>query len=74
MSQTIAITNGPSREELFDGLRLFAEKREVGFNFVSNGRDITLPFIIQSIEVEDGSGHSWNLKMVLHLELSLIHI
>ncbi|MCX6756140.1 MAG: hypothetical protein NTX85_02280 [Candidatus Nomurabacteria bacterium] len=68
MSQTIQILNGPSREELFDGLRLFAEKREVGFNLESNGREITLPFIMQSIEPEDGSGNSWNTKMNLHVD------
>lgn len=69
MSQkTIAITSGPSREELFDGLRLFAEKRQVGFTIEDNGRKIILPFTMRKIEAEDGSGHSWNLEMVLGLE------
>lgn len=68
MSQTIQITSGPSREELFDGLRLFAEKRQVGFLFENNGRQITLPFSMQSIQAEDGSGNSWNVQMVLHIE------
>ena len=29
----IEITDGPSREELFDGLRLFTEKRLIPFRF-----------------------------------------
>jgi hypothetical protein len=31
MADIIEITNGPSREELFDGLRLFSEKRLIPF-------------------------------------------
>ncbi|MBP6904885.1 MAG: hypothetical protein KBB91_02420 [Candidatus Pacebacteria bacterium] len=62
MSQkTIPITNGPSREELFDGSRLFAEKREVVFNIEDNGRSLALPVIMQGIQPEDGSGQSWNV-------------
>lgn len=61
MSKQIQITNGPSREELFDGLRLFAEKREVSFIVVDNGRQMTLPATMRSIQAEDGSGHSWNI-------------
>lgn len=68
MSQkTIQITSGPSREELFDGLRLFAEKREVGFNIEDNGRLLTLPVIMQGIQPEDGSGQSWNV--VINIEV-----
>ncbi len=63
MQKTINITGGPSREELFDGLRLFAESREVSFLIVSNGRQVTLTGIIQSIQAEDGSGQSWNISM-----------
>lgn len=68
MSKTIQIVNGPSREELFDGLRLFAEKREVGFMIVDNGRQMTLPTILQSIQAEDGSGQSWNLKIKVEVK------
>lgn len=68
MSQkTIQITSGPSREELFDGLRLFAEKREVGFSIEDNGRLLTLPVIMQGIYPEDGSGQSWNV--VINIEV-----
>jgi hypothetical protein len=63
MQKTINITGGPSREELFDGLRLFAESREVSFLIVSNGRQVTLVGIIQSIQAEDGNGQSWNISM-----------
>jgi hypothetical protein len=63
MQKTINITGGPSREELFDGLRLFAESREVPFLIVNNGRQVTLTGIIQSIQAEDGSGQSWNISM-----------
>ena len=59
---TIKITSGPSREELFDGLRLFAEKREVGFTIENNGRQMKPTAWIHGIEAEDGSGQSWNLK------------
>lgn len=62
MSKTIKITNGPSREELFDGLRLFAEKRAVGFVIENNGRQMTPIVWMHSIEAEDGSGQSWNIK------------
>lgn len=61
MPKQIQITNGPSREELFDGLRLFAEKREVSFIIVDNGRQLTLPATMRSIQAEDGSGQSWNI-------------
>jgi hypothetical protein len=59
--RNIEITNGPSREELFDGLRLFAEKRLVPFLVKKNGMERYFAAIIKSIEAEDGSGHSWNL-------------
>lgn len=69
MENKIQISNGPSREELFDGLRLFAEKREVAFLIENNdGKQISLPFIMQSIQAEDGSGNSWNIQMNLHLK------
>ncbi len=69
MSQTIQIANGPSREELFDGLRLFSEKRQVNFHFEDHGRPlITLPTTIIGIEAEDGSGQSWNIKLMVNLK------
>ena len=68
MSKTIQITSGPSREELFDGLRLFSEKRQVGFLIVDNGRQMTLPTIMQSIQAEDGSGQSWNISIIVEVK------
>ena len=62
MQKTFEILSGPSREELFDGLRLASEKRFVGFVMINNGRQMAPLVILQSIEAEDGSGQSWNLK------------
>lgn len=62
-TKIIEISNGPSREELFDGLRLFSEKRLVPFLVLKNGIEKYFAVIIHSIEAEaeDGSGQSWNL-------------
>ena len=65
MSKTIVITSGPSREELFDGLRLFAEKRVIGFTIENNGRQMTPVVLMQGIEPEDGGGQSWNIKFLI---------
>lgn len=61
--KTIAITNGPSREELFDGLRLLSEERSVKFIIENNGREMRPAVLIRSIEAEDDSGQSWNIKL-----------
>ncbi|MFA5773147.1 MAG: hypothetical protein WC908_00545 [Candidatus Paceibacterota bacterium] len=61
MEKTIEITNGPSREELFDGLRLCTEKRLVPFQVIKNEKEKYFAVIIHSIEAEDRSGQSWNL-------------
>jgi len=61
MKTKIEITNGPSREELFDGLRLSNEERLVPFQVIKNGKEKYFAVIIHSIETEDGSGQSWNL-------------
>lgn len=61
MKTTIEITNGPSKEELFDGLRLFNEKRLLPFQVTKDGKEKYFAVIVQSIEAEDGSGQSWNL-------------
>ncbi len=60
--ESIVITSGPSREELFDGLRLFSEKRYVEFKLKHREETITISSIIQGIEPEDGSGQSWIIK------------
>lgn len=62
-TNTINITNGPSREELFDGLRLSSEKRLVPFVIYNNGEERFVAVFINSIEAEDGSGQSWNLNI-----------
>lgn len=66
MKKTIEISNGPSREELFDGLRLFSEKRLVPFQIIQNGIEKYFAAIIHSIEAEDGNGQSWNLAFSLN--------
>jgi hypothetical protein len=65
MKNTIQITDGPSREELFDGMRLFAEKRTILFTVKVNEKDYHLRVKMLGIEAEDGSGNSWNLKFVI---------
>ncbi|MEI7451776.1 MAG: hypothetical protein WCK37_01080 [Candidatus Falkowbacteria bacterium] len=71
MSNTILIANGPSREELFDGLRLFTEKRVVNFIIEDNGRQMTLPAIMQGISPEDGSGQCWNINFLVDTKIFL---
>lgn len=61
METTIEITNGPSREELFDGLRLFAEKRLIPFIIKKDDVERWVAVVVTSIQAEDGSGQSWNL-------------
>lgn len=63
MQRTIQIVSGPSREELFDGLRLFAEKRLVVFRTLNNGSFQLSRVKIQGIALEDGSGDSWNVTI-----------
>lgn len=66
--ETIEITNGPSREEMFDGLRLFAEKRLIPFIIKNNDLERWVAVIITSIQAEDGSGQSWNLTFSINKE------
>lgn len=65
----INITNGPSREELFDGLRLLSEKRLIPFSLEMNGVERFLAVIMVSIQAEDGSGQSWNLTFYANKSL-----
>jgi hypothetical protein len=53
------LVNGPSREELFDALRLRHEGRKVTF---TDAHGLEYKASISAIEIEDGSGESWNLK------------
>lgn len=59
------IINGPSREELFDALRLFDNRRSVVFTLrdVNTEEIFELQCWVQGIELEDGSGHSWIVKL-----------
>lgn len=65
MKKQFKITSGPSREELFDGQRLFAERRFVEFVIENNGREMRPMVWMCGIEPEDGSGQSWNIKFSL---------
>ncbi len=65
MSKQISILSGPSREELFDGLRLFTEKRPVSFTISQNGIEQKVLVVMQGLTAEDGSGNNWNIKIVV---------
>lgn len=66
METTIEITNGPSREEMFDGLRLFSEKRLIPFIIKKDDVERWVAVIVTSIQAEDGSGQSWNLTLSIN--------
>lgn len=53
------IVAGPSREDLFDALRLRHEKREVTFTVKMGSEEVPLRGMINSISIEDGSGNCW---------------
>ncbi len=61
------IKDGPSREELFDALRLFDELRTVAFELMPpRGRAsqaVRRRALINEIGAEDDSGHSWRLNV-----------
>ena len=61
MKKQINIVSGPSREELFDALRLFNEGRKALLEIDNNGKKMKAEVIIRKIGAEDGSGQSWNL-------------
>ena len=74
MTNQHQITAGPSREELFDALRLRHEGRKVSFTATKNsqwpnprfkvlGETETFDVSIDSIGVEDGSGNNWLLTI-----------
>lgn len=64
MPTQMQIVGGPSREALFDGLRLRHEGRTVEFRAQhEDGDERAYSFFIDMIEVEDGSGESWNLHL-----------
>jgi len=76
----VKITDGPSRETLFDGLRLRHEGRRVTFTL---GPDLSvklvdlsglgqIQFAINAIGIEDGSGKSWRLSLQTTKKLKVL--
>jgi hypothetical protein len=62
----ILITNGPSREQLFDALRLYPEGRTVILTVSNpdpNRGSAVFHVQVQSIGINDGSGERWFLKL-----------
>ena len=60
----ISISKGPSREELFDALRLTGERRKVIFVVRDDGNNlIPLECGISMLKPEDGSGLRWLVEM-----------
>ena len=60
------IIDGPSREELFDSLRLHNLRETlVTFCFRPRDNETAMPIFVRGrilrIELEDGSGQSWNI-------------
>jgi len=69
MANNILITNGPSREELFDNLRLFAEKRLTPFLVKKNKeekKEKYVAVVINSIKAEDENGQLWGLTLSIN--------
>lgn len=62
IAQGCLIVNGPSREEIFDCLRLFPERRTVKFQLVDSEGPVLETHVV-GIEPEDGSGHNWCLRV-----------
>jgi hypothetical protein len=69
------IKAGPSREELFDCLRLFNEHRHIEFTLQAGMEDCDpwnnpntycLKAMVHGISTEDGSGHSWTLRVSIY--------
>lgn len=57
---TFRILKGPSRESLFDSLRLWNEHRKIEFFVVKKLNHMTMvQATINSIAVESGDGNNW---------------
>lgn len=68
---TYKVLSGPSREELFDSLRLYDEHREVEFVMRSPEKvKYKAKFQMISLEAEDGSGQSWIFSCVSSFDRS----
>ena len=69
----ISIKKGPSREELFDALRLCGEKRKVIFTIHDDdGRPVELKCGISMLRPEDGSGLRWLIEVYTHLNNTIV--
>lgn len=62
LGRVLKVTAGPSREELFDALRLCAEGRKVFFSYEDGHVKEKTLVAITAIECEDGSGQSFMFK------------
>ncbi len=63
MKTALTITNGPSREELFDALRLTVENRLILLEVECYGVKRYISAIVNSIQDGNGSGNLWNLTL-----------
>lgn len=70
--QQYVIIAGPSREDLFDALRLRHEDRKVSFTVTFTPQQLdsrinmpnkTFDVFVNGISIEDGSGASWLLNL-----------
>lgn len=62
-NEVIEITDGPSREDLFDALRLGPEKATIDITIKIKRIKRTVNFWVNGLEREDGSQQSWIIKV-----------
>ena len=62
VSEIVKIIDGPSEDELFNGLRFSSEKRLLSLAIEKDGKKQTPLVLIQGIETEGNSGNSWKIK------------
>ncbi|MCX6788393.1 MAG: hypothetical protein NTZ36_00725 [Candidatus Jorgensenbacteria bacterium] len=61
----ISISSGPSREELFDALRLRHEHRPILVKVHPlDQKPMDIKFIVNGIAVEDGGGQNWLIELL----------
>lgn len=84
LTERWTITDGPSREELFDSLRLRNEYRTVEFELFEPSVDedgeglMRAPYKVRvkaqvlQIGAEDGSGHSWCVKVAFQSDKRIV--
>ena len=65
-TEAVAILNGPSK---FDIMLALFDRRKVSLRVCfPRGNPFDAPLIVSSVEAEDGSGDSWNIKGTLQVE------